>query len=142
MQDNDAVAKVFSQFFVQVWNAGILIVSACGNQYIPGFSGPTDPGGETIENAYPELLMYQGGAAALHDNYIAVGSVNEAGFVSPFSQFPNNGHPDSDITVFAQGESVDCFVGQNPSDLNDNAHSPAQFTGTSFAAPQVVSFWP
>ncbi|UVI40597.1 S8 family peptidase [Qipengyuania spongiae] len=108
--------------------AGVVVVVAAGNGG-EGDVADTDPNQPT---GFASALRAAGG-----DNVIIVGSVNEGGTISGFSQRAGN---EADWYLGARGERVCCvyengqiFVGQD-----QDGSFRLLFSGTSFAAPQVA----
>lgn len=108
--------------------AGVVVVVSSGNGG-EGDVADTDPNQPT---GFASALRAAGG-----DNVIIVGSVNEGGTMSSFSQRAGN---EANWYLGARGERVCCvykngeiFVGQD-----ENGSFRLLISGTSFAAPQVA----
>ena len=108
--------------------AGIVVVIASGN----GGEGDVEDEDPNQPTRFASELRRAGG-----DNVIIVGSVNEGGTISSFTQRAGN---EADWYLTARGERVCCVYenGQIFVGTDERGSFRLLFAGTSFAAPQVA----
>jgi hypothetical protein len=128
----DEIAHIIIQLFNWVWEFGIVIVFAAGNDALEG---------RTLKSDFPTNLLYIDQLPEFASNLIVAGSCDDLGYASLFStQPPLAGGRLNDI-IYAVGEHIDVLVGALPQSLDDpSLPIPVTVSGTSYAAPQIVSF--